>query len=276
MDYEIGLHGQICAQQQKSTFGTHEAVRRQEDDPDASSLPFLFAHSPKQARTYLAYQAPPHVRAFTLESNPIVAALELSTLSHWLLDVSMPPLDSPVKATLHGADSSGASLLIVPRLSKAAYVLLGEDIYDVVHAEGSHPAHRFVGGENWDAVRSPLDLVAYCTALGHVLGNLHFQSCLDGFGFSVVGGTREGEGEQRLYVQCDPRQVRSIDFDRIATDVNVVDRLSFIFGRLAYVPAPRQEMLFKAFASGYRTQAKSAGLDSYATAVLDRMRVYVE
>lgn len=245
------------------------------EDPDASALPVLFAQSPVVSRHDVPYQAPPHVKAFVLDSNPLVAALHVPqhvrtpATFDWLLAVTLPDATSPVKACLHAADSYGGKepLLIVPRLEEAVYVLLGEE-----HTLIEHEEHRFVGASHWSVPESRADLVAYSAALGTTLGQLHFGLGVDGYGFSVVGGVRRGETRRRLFVQCDPRQVRRLHFDGDPDgDPNVIDRLAFILGRLAYVPSPRQADLFAAFARGYRTLRQD-----YASAVLERMNVYLE
>jgi hypothetical protein len=280
MDYEIGAHDRECVV--GTTYGTRESSMREvsdRDDPDASGLPWLFTRAP--GREYIPYQAPPHVRAFALATHPSVAALELPTASdaavQWLLNVPMPGPDDPRQACLHGADSYGGDqLLIVPRLTDGVYVLLGEDDFETVHESDGHPSHRFVGSARWDVPLSLIDLAGYSMAVGRVLGELHFGRKVDAFGFSVVSA-RAGGSRARLFVQCDPRRTRALSFDLVGDpDVDTVDRLSFILGRLAYVPAPRQASLFRAFASGYRASAKAAQLESYAKDVLERMRVYVD
>ncbi len=275
MDFEIGHHAAVC--RAPPTFAAVRPLASLEDwsgeDPDASALPVLFSQSPVISRHYIPYQAPPHVKAFVLDSNPFMAALHVpqhvrtAATFDWLLDVAMPEPASTVKACIHAADSYGGSVLVVPRLDDAVYVLLGEE-----HALIEHEQHRFVGASHWSVPENRTELVAYSAALGSVLGQLHFGLKIDGFGFSVVGGVRRGESRTRLFVQCDPRQSRRLSFEgEPESNADVVDRLAFILGRLAYVPSPMQHDLFTAFAKGY------GGLRAdYADAVLRRMNVYLE
>ncbi len=268
MDYEVGFHVDLCTRQ--PTWGAHHRHGSQDDrddqDPDASALPHLFSASPQSQRRPLAYQAPPHVLAFGLDTHPTLSALELSTTGDreatfgWM----MGGADSDGLVQLHRADSYGHGLLLVTRLERGVYVLLGEDDLGVTHPGDPpfRPAHRFVGAQRWAGNISPL--VDYSRALGQILGRLHFRQGLDGFGFSVVGS------DGRLYVQCDARQVRRLDLDQVE---DTVDRLSFVLGRLAYVPNPRQADLFPAFADGYKEGAEGNRL---AQTVLDGMLVYLE
>ncbi len=288
MDFEVRFHAQTCgggSGGRRRQRETETPARFGEFRPlDQSEFPTVFSQTHDSSRQPLAYQAPPHVEAFGLDAYPYVAALKLPTIDannvfQWQL--LLKDKDEKNLAVLHGAQSYGHGLLLVPRLEDGVYVLLGEEDYEAVH-EGDppeRPGHRFVGASRWAGAETRAELVAYSRALGHVLGHLHFALCLDGFGFSVVGGhEHHRENNIRLYVQCDARWVRALTYG-IGNDneEDTVDRLSFILGRLAYVPNPRQADLFHAFAEGYVDSCNRAGKRRrIAEAVLEGMSVYLE
>jgi hypothetical protein len=269
MDFEVGPHGRTCGGPQD---GAH----------------FDSAHGEISARVYLPYQAPPRLRAFEVDDNTVAQVetgvqnnvLPFAWFSARIIDTGLATTKAIVhKPALFIHEEDDTIHMQVPRLHDGVYVLLGEDDYESVHEASPHrPAHRFVGGARWSVPRSALDLIAFARDLGIVLGNIHFIYCRDAMGFSVVGARRRGDHEARLFVQCDPKLTRTLTFDTAVddTDVETVDRLAYVLGRLAYTPRPRQEALFRAFAGGYRTSARSVRLEHYAEAVLERMSVYTE
>jgi hypothetical protein len=260
MDFEVGPHGRTCGLRDGAHF---DSVRGEIG-----------------ARVYIPYQAPPRLRAFEVEDAELVQletsahALSFAWFSAWCVSTT-----ETTKTIFHRPVHFIQDHIQVPRLYDGVYVLLGEDDYESVHEASAHrPAHRFVGGARWSVPRSTLDLTAFARDLGIVLGNIHFISCCDAAGFSIVGARRREDREARLFVQCDPTMTRTLEFDAPDEEPNVdtVDRLAYVLGRLAYTPRPRQEALFHAFASGYRTSARSKKLEHYAEAVLERMSVYTE
>lgn len=253
MDFELGLHGRRC--RALSDFG----VLRGED-----------AQKTKSARHPIPYQAPPRLRAFALpEEKEEEEYADVDTACQesdgvdfaWLFDRRMDDtlLHQPDRL---GSDERGTMRLRVPRLYDGVYVLLGEDAYDIVHeATRTHPEHRFVGGARWST---------HASRLGETLGRIHFGLCRDAAGFSVVGTPT------RLVVQCDPQRTRTLTFDPDEADVETVDRLAYVLGRLAWTPRPRQKELFTAFATGYKRSARRERREHYAEAVLERMLIYTE
>jgi hypothetical protein len=263
MDFEVGPHGRTCVPLDGAHFGNRESAE-------------------ECARIYIPYQAPPRLRAFEVgEFAQVETGVENNLLPiFWF---SVPLFDAGLATTktiFHDFREADDTIHIqVPRLHGGVYVLLGEDDYESEHeASAHHPAHRFVGGARWSVPRSTMDLIAFARDLGIVLGNIHFICCRDAAGFSVVGAKRRDDREARLFVQCDPAITRTLAFDTVGEEPNVdtVDRLAYVLGRLAYTPRPRQEALFRAFASGYRASARSRKLEHYAEAVLERMSVYTE
>ena len=305
MDFEIGQHSRICKSAwfiQCPSLSTRKLApavpAKKTEDLDASALPIVFRRSTPPL-VYVPYQAPPHVLAFSNLRYPFIASLELAPpdsdqehfdeidrLSQWRLRLPQGQATAaPSLAEIHGADSVGAGLLLVPRLVEGVYVLLGEEHLDMTHPrKGQRPAHRFVGASTWWEPNSRQEVVAYARALGEALGALHFQCRIDGYGFSVVGARpyqTSPEQPAKLYVQCDPLQVRRLAFDDEASakerpDPELVDRLSFILERLAYTPDPRQADLFQAFREGYANAAPTPALKNVAHSVLNRLLVKLE
>lgn len=286
MDYEIGGHSRECRGQVPASvpFEFRFSAENFDRVKDAA-----FGKVQRQ-RVYLPYQTVPRLEAYSVEWDKEHSFFETTSVAfdqavksfEFAASAQIPP---SAKAAMHipvqisEVKPSSLSLLFqMPRLNNGVYVLLGEDNYESVHeAVGQRPGHRFVGGAHWTAARSQLDLVAFARGLGEVLGDIHFRQCCDASGFSVVGASTVDDERVRLFVQCDPEMTRTLNFDRVGMpDEEVVDRLAFVLGRLAYTPRPRQEQLFRAFASGYKASAARNTLDLYASAVLMRLYVYTE
>jgi hypothetical protein len=282
MHFEVGNHEVECPKdrfkapfplqrQPRTLFGDFERDTEPHDeeanDPDASALPTVFAHSRKSERHTIFYQAPPRIAAFALDAYPFLAALRMPTIARdaralmsWRLNLPPPQLERNL-VVLHEADSYGHGLLLVPRIEEAVHVMLGEEDF-----ERERDGRRFVGAARWEGAHSRKELNAFSYSLGVTLGHLHWRLALDGLGFSITGGRLHGSPvtQQRLFVQCDPRFSRPVLDD----DDDAIGHLAYVLTRLAYTPRPSQEDLFEQFRNGY---VDGSGRSAKARAVMDEL-----
>lgn len=292
MDYEIGFHADTCCGSRPHHY-RHRATAAaaaadvysgsdDDDDDDDTPLP-------------LPYQAVPRLRAYELPNSPYAAVYiadeSCAKVTHWMDDLATiadsdlmaaaaPYVRLHVPVDVCAATAIRAAYMKVPRLENGVYVLIGEENYDVMRTSMLSPrvsvVQRFVDGRRWGIARSPLELADYAYALGIVLGVLHFQLGYDAAEFSVVGCT-SAHAAPLMYVQCDVERMSKFPLDNDPVPhAEIVDRFAFALGRLAYVPRPRQDVLYGAFAAGYQRSADATQRPAYAEAVLNAMRVYAE
>jgi hypothetical protein len=248
-------------------------------DPDTSALPCRFAALPRNERIPLPYQAPPHLVGWGHQDYPYIAAViskPRPSIMKQVIESSLKYTKEPEKsnrlAALCPIDSSDPALRLVlqSRIYDGQYVFLGEADMNEIH-EHHHLEHICVGVSAFPAKEAE----TMANDLGQVLAEIHFGLDLDGFGFAVVHGHLhlEEEEKSKLWVVNDYARCRRLFVD---VDPEVVDRLAFVLGRMAYVPSPEQENLFSSFSKGYMDKAEEFNQRHVAKSVLLQIKEFTD
>ncbi len=256
MDLEIGHHACFRTKIQLSL----------DNNVDTSELPLRLLTLPKKDRIALAYQVPPHLEAWGNPNYPYVVAVhekvKMEILEKIISRKKDENLSTVALCPIDSADEA-RHIVVQSRLYDGRYVMLGETDMDEEHFD-----HVYIGVSALEG-----NILHIARDLGQVMGELHFGQCIDVASFAVVYAHLYQSTVYKLWIVVDWEQCQLL---RPSVDPEIVERLAFVLGRLAYIPSPEQISLFRAFSQGYRRSARKYNHLLTAEAVLVYIREFTE